>query len=233
MSEHNAPTDPQTAEAVVRDPDDYAQTERLRQIYSAREDFREALTEAEELRRENGWKLVDKQKYLQRVLQRYFFEVEGLIEQHENSEYYLKEAFLGGLATPETEKRLDLSELRAKAAPDGPGITAQMRSALEEKDGTLVWFGLQSISSPRRPIRTSGYGWSRSGEKEDRVVYACFPERVATRSYRLINSFLADVGLDADVEPESQDAGFEYDDLLDDGADPDPPEMVSDGGTNE
>mgnify|MGYP000594899064 FL=1 len=37
MSEHNAPTDPQTADAVVTDPDDFNRQQRFKEIHDARQ----------------------------------------------------------------------------------------------------------------------------------------------------------------------------------------------------
>jgi hypothetical protein len=47
MSEHNAPTDPQTADAVVTDPDDFNRQQRFKEIHDARQRVTHHIAEME------------------------------------------------------------------------------------------------------------------------------------------------------------------------------------------
>jgi len=58
---------------------------------------------------------------------------------------------------------------------------------------------------------------------------------VSVRAYRQINKFLAEVGLDADMEGDTEEAEFDYSDILEEGPpkEGDEPEIATDGGDGE
>jgi len=199
MSERSPPHDPQhEPNAVVTDPEDFAQRERLRQIYDARQEFQQARMEADEIRSENGWPLWRKENYVLHAFQRYFFEVEGLMERHPKGDYYLEEIDLG------------------RVEPVG------VRGEDYDPADVRVFQGLRSLARDYRPMPSSGYtrpsdGRSRSGDTEVQVTV---PESAVMLAFRKANEFLAEVGLDANMDGEKQDAGFDYSDILEEG----PPE---------
>lgn len=172
----------------VTDPEDFAQTERLRQIYDARQEFQKRRAELGKIRREQDLTLYETQEHLLAALQAYFFEVEGLMIRHPVGEHYLVEVELG----------------KVQHAGDG-----------EDR----VFVGLESLADSHRPMPTPGYRKPRhDGEHAaDKVVQVSVPTSVINKGFREINKFLAEVGLDADMEDEHQDAGFDYSDLLDEG----------------
>lgn len=220
---------------VVRDPEDFAQMERLRQIYSAREDFRETLAEIDRIGLELEWSTLDKKyRYLQRSYLKYYFELEGLMRKHEDGDFYLNDAFLGVLAKEKkkTYIRKRMGEID-ESSLDGDDRVQELRSDLENENGVRVFFGLESLTQFPKPIKTVGYTIdSRTGTRDERGVQVSVPKSAVVRAYRYCNRFLADVGLDADITEETPDAGFEHEDLLGD-VGTDAPEMVGDGGQNE
>jgi hypothetical protein len=56
MSEHNAPTDPQTADAVVTDPDDFNRQQRFKEIHDARQRVTDYMAKIEDRLFEDGRK---------------------------------------------------------------------------------------------------------------------------------------------------------------------------------
>lgn len=199
MSERTTPQGPENEpNAVVTDPEDFAQRERLRQIYEARQEFQEARQKADQLRAEEGWPLWRKENYVLDAFQRYFFEVEGLMERHPKGDYYLEEVELGVVKPPGVEGK-DY-----------------------DPDDARVFEGLRSLAQDYRPMPSDGYtlpsdGRSRASDSEVQITV---PEASITRAFRKVNEFLAEVGLDADMDGEDRDAGFDYSDILEEG----PPE---------
>lgn len=202
---------------IVDDPDDFAQKQRMKQIYDARKEFQEARAEAPQLRRENEWSLQQYQDYIHNAVQRYFFEVEGLMRRHPKGDYYLHDVRLGGVMKAENVNR-DKGE-RGIADPD------------DDFEPDRAFVGLESIAEKYRPMRTTGY---KTGYKEvtDTVVLVTVPVIVSTRSYREVNKFLAEVGLDADMEGDTEEAEFDYSDILEEGppGQGETPEIATDGG---
>lgn len=173
----------------VTDPEDFAQTQRLRQIYEARQNYQERRAEIDRIRRDNELTLYDTQEHLLAAFQSYFFEVEGLMLRHPAGDKYLEDVELGVVehADPNSEDR--------------------------------VFVGLNSLTGSYRPMPTPGYSKPSydTARPEDKVVHVSVPVAVINKGFREINKFLAEVGLDADMENETQDAEFDYSDLLEEG----------------
>jgi hypothetical protein len=187
--------------------------ERLRHIYDARQEFQKARQKADQLRAEEGWPLWKKENYVYRAFQRYFFEVEGLMERHPSGGHYLEEVKLGMVLPP-------------GADPDDP------------PEDTRFFVGLRSMTDSYKPIPTDGYTSPSSGRERatDGEVQVTVPEKVVTKAFRQVNEFVAEVGLDADMDEETQDAGFDYSDILEEGppGTGDAPDITADGmGTDE
>jgi hypothetical protein len=203
------------ANAVVIDPDDFANRERLRQIYDARQEFQEARQNAQQLRAKEGWSLHEKQDYVLRAFQRYFFEVEGLMERHPEGDHYLEEVELGAVLPPEAQD----GERNGDNHPEA-----------------RVFVGLRSLAHGYRPMPTPGWK-NRSGQDTraiDTEVQVTVPETTVTKAFRAVNKFLAEVGLDADMDEETRDAGFDYSDILQEGPPGgSAPELEADGGATD
>lgn len=173
----------------VTDPEDFAQRERLRHIYDARQSFQKRRAELDQIRREQELSLYETQEYLLAGFQSYFFEVEGLMIRHPAGDHYLEDVELGVVE---------------HAEPDG-----------EDR----VFVGLEDLTKPYRPMPTPGYKTPSRNRRgtSDAVVHVSVTTPIINRGFREINKFLAEVGLDADMENEHQDAGFDYSDLLEEG----------------
>lgn len=207
---------------LVDDPEDFAQRERLKQIYQARREFLEARAEAPQLRREREWGLPDYCDYILNAVQRYFFEVEGLMRRHPEGDYYLEEVPLGAVRAPGSDRgEIDVAE---------EGVVDDVEG-LNEEDRVFV--GLEDIATGYQPMKTRGYTTdSRRGEISSQTVLVTVPDDVSMRAYRQINNFLAEVGLDADMEGDTEEAEYDYSDLLQEGppeSDGEAPEIVTDG----
>jgi len=195
--------------AVVTDPENFAQMERLRQIYNARQKFQEDRQKADQLRAEEGWPLWKRENYVLYAFQRYFFEVEGLMKRHPKGDYYLEEIELGRV--------------------EPVGVEGEDYSP----DDIRVFQGLRSLAHGYRPMPTTGYSRPKKGRERsgDREVQVTVPESAIIRAFRAVNEFIAEVGLDADMDDESQDAGFDYSDILEDGPpEGDKPQLEGDNG---
>lgn len=215
--------DPDFVAQSVDDPEDFAQKQRMRQIYDARKEFLKARADAPEKRRENNWPSHVEQDYILNAAQRYFFEVEGLMRRHPDGDYYLNDVRLGGVMRLENIDREN-------------GDRAIIKPPDEEFDPDRAFVGLTSIAKKYKPIRTAGYSTGeRNRSTEKTAVLVTVPVDVSVRAYREINKFLAEVGLDADMEGEQKDAVFDYSDILQDGPpdDGEKPDIAADGGGDE
>lgn len=184
-----------TPGVVVTDPEDFAQMERLRQIYDARQKVQTARQEADNVRAREDWPLWKKQDHVLAAYQRYYFEIEGLMERHPDGDYYLDEVKLGAISPPG-----ELGEDYTKA-------------------DIRRFEGLKSLARSFRPMPTDGYlapqKWKdRTMEREVQVTV---PIQIVTKAFRTINEFIAKVGLDATMAEEARDAGFNYGDILEEG----------------
>jgi len=212
----------QEPEHQVDDPEDYAQRERLKHIYQARREFLEARAEAPQLRRKEDWNLPEYQDYIYNALQRYFFEVEGLMRRHPEGDHYLHDVPLGGVVHYDNV-----------VLEDGErGVRTDLD---EDFEPDRAFVGLESMGKKYRPIRTTGYKVGRDAkETKDTAVLVTVPVQVSMRAYRKINEFLAEVGLDADMEGDTEEAEYDYSDLLEEGPpserDGERPEVATDGG---
>jgi hypothetical protein len=206
----------------VDDPEDFAQKQRMKQIYDARQEFQQARAEAPQLRRERDWRLHEYQNYIHSAVQRYFFEVEGLMRRHPSGDKYLHDVKLGGVVKLENVDREN-----GERGIVNPG---------DDWEPDRGFVGLQSIADQYRPMQTSGYKPAKGAPKtEDTAVLVTVPVKVSMRAFRKINNFLAEVGLDADMEGDDQEAEFDYSDILENGP-PDSgekPELATDGGNDE
>ena len=207
----------------VDDPEDFAQKQRMKQIYDARQEFQEARAEGPQLRKEREWRLYEYQNYVHNAVQRYFFEVEGLMRRHPEGDKYLSDVRLGGIMKAENVNREE-------------GERGIVRKSDDDFEPDRAFVGLQSIAENYRPLRTSGYkpqkGKARTEEQE---VLVTVPVKVSIQAYRQINKFLAEVGLDADMEGDEKEAEFDYSDLLNDDEPNtgEKPEIATDGGDGE
>jgi len=201
--------DPQTPDAVVTDPEDFTQHERLRQIYEARQEFQKARQKVSQLQAEEDWPLWREENYVLHAFQRYFFEVEGLMERHPKGDYYLEEVELGTVTPPGVE------------------------GTDYDSDDARVFVGLRSLAIDYRPMPSDGFTMPSNGRSRasDREVQITVPKASITKAFRKVNEFLAEVGLDADMDEEDRDAGFDYSDILEKGPpEGNAPQLEADGG---
>jgi hypothetical protein len=208
----------------VDDPEDFAQKQRLKQIYEARREFQQARAEAPQLRTEREWPLHKYQNHIYNAVQRYFFEVEGLMRRHPEGNQYLNDVKLGGIMKADNVNRENGE--RGIVNPDRDG----------DWNPDRAFVGLKSMAEKYRPMRTTGYKPDKfQKDTEDTVVLVTVPVDVSVRAYRQINKFLAEVGLDADMEGDTEEAEFDYSDILEEGPpnESEEPEVATDGGDGE
>jgi len=207
----------------VDDPEDFAQKQRMKQIYDARQEFLQARADAPQLRREKDWALNVYQNYIQNAVQRYFFEVEGLMRRHPDGDHYLHDVRLGGVMKKENVNRDN-------------GERGIIKPSDDRFEPDRAFVGLTSIAKKYRPMRTTGYApQTRPREVVEKTVLVTVPVDVSVRAYREINKFLATVGLDADMEGDEKEASFDYSDILQDGPpnEGEKPDIATDGGDSE
>jgi len=99
MSEHNAPTDPQTADAVVTDPDDFNRQQRFKEIHDARQRVTDYMAKMEDRLFENdrkhtpGTVPIFAQEQLAFRVSLYIMELLPLLEKKGGDDPYMSEYF--------------------------------------------------------------------------------------------------------------------------------------------
>jgi len=189
MSEEDEAGAPQINERLaeqVADPEAFNQKQRLKEIHKARRNFHDRRQRAKDLKVEGKIKYRQYTDLLVEAFQRYFYELEGLMQRHSRGEHYLHQVELG-----------ELDPL--------------------DKDGNIEFTGLMSLAGSVPTVAIDGYTTDdRVGKKRDRQILTVASEAIVTRAFRECNKFLAEAGLDADMEDDSDEATADYSDILDD-----------------
>lgn len=169
----------------VADPESFNQKQRLKEIHDARRNFHERRQRAKDLKIKGE---INHRKYtdlLVEAFQRYFYELEGLMQRHSRGEHYLYEVELG-----------ELDPL--------------------DRDDSIEFTGLLSLagSVPTVPVKGIRMDDKDGSTSESRILTVA-NHSIVMRAFRECNKFLAEAGLDADMEDSGDEAGSEYSDILD------------------
>jgi hypothetical protein len=169
----------------VADPEAFNQKQRLKEIHKARRNFHERRQHAKDLQIKGE---INYRKYTDLIVeafQRYFYELEGLMQRHSRGGYYLNEVELG-----------ELDPL--------------------DRDGTIEFTGLMSLAGSVPVVAVKGQSLDdRNGETKKRRILTYASEEIVMTAFRECNKFLAEAGLDADMEDQNDEAGADYSDILD------------------
>jgi hypothetical protein len=145
------------------------------------------------------------------------------MRRHPQGDKYLNDVRLGGVMKTENVNRED-GERGIVMDPD------------EDFDPDRAFVGLKAMGEKYRPMQTTGYKPDKyARDTKETVVLVTVPVQVSIRAYRQINKFLAEVGLDADMQGDTEEAEFDYSDILEEGPpnEGERPDIATDGGDGE
>jgi hypothetical protein len=170
----------------VADPEAFNQKQRLKEIHKARRNFHDRRQRAKDLKVEGEINYRQYTDLLVEAFQRYFYELEGLMQRHSRGEHYLYEVELG-----------ELDPL--------------------DKDGVIEFTGLMSLAGSVPTVAVNGYSMDdKRGSTSERQILTVASETIVMRAFRECNKFLAEAGLDAEMEDDNDEATADYSDILDD-----------------
>ena len=182
--EAGAPRTNERLAEQVADPEAFNQKQRLKQIHKARHNFHDRRQRAKDLKVEDEINYRQYTDLLVEAFQRYFYELEGLMERHSRGEYYLYEVEIG-----------ELDPL--------------------DKDGVIEFTGLISLAGSVPPVAVDGYSMhDHDGRTSNERILTVASENIVMRAFRECNKFLAEAGLDAEMEDDTDEASADYSDIL-------------------
>ena len=180
------PRDRDAPRERVDDPDSFNQTERLRQIHRSRRNFHDRRQSAVDMKTRNEINYRQYTTLLLHAFQHYFYELEGLMRQHSNGDHYLEEVKLGELETL-------------------------------EYDEPLEFVGLESLAGSIPPVAIEGATLDdKRGQRREQQILTVASEGIIMRAFRECNKFVAEAGLDAEMEDTAKTPRWDYSDLVSD-----------------
>lgn len=202
--------------AAVADPEEYSQQRRLKAIHDARERVIDTRDRVEEARILQNFDNDDARKLVRRAVENYILEVEPLLTDPEIEtvvDYWNGEDVqLGQMALhPPSDFNALLKDDRVflpkgSSRPEPVGVT---------------FYGVKSILEAGRPVTATfemTYQQKHHGiQTVSRTVGKEIPLQILENAYRTVNRFLREVDIDASLDDDAEDAGFEYDDIVENG----------------
>lgn len=208
MSDDN-PEDP----VAVADPEEYSQSRRLRAIHNARENVLDTRNNILEAQLSNGFSDQLARRYFRQAVENYILEVEPLLTSGdvECAPAYWENEYLGSFTVHPP------AELTQR--PDDPHTHIVGSDSIPEPE-TVGLYGLKDLIErtwPHTETFTLRINAKHDGIRSlSRTVSAEPSMDVLLSAFRQTNGFLQEIEIDATLNT-NEDAGFEYDDLLESG----------------
>lgn len=215
----------------VEDPEQYSRKQRIKQIHEARERVPQTRGRATRLNLEHQIRDEDVLTAIRRAVEDYIMEVRPLLSEHENGSYYWEDCELG------TIQLAPLASPPADAVPvrelDGTRLEMAQDALARRPPNAVPVTGLSSITNLPNPIRRYTAAKVDPRQGAPYTVYreqrARVPEHVLMEAYAAVNDFIRDADLDLQFK-QSDDAEYDYSDLLENGPPDSDPASASTGG---
>lgn len=230
--------EPEAADIVVSDPEDFARTRQLRSIFNARDHFIEERRRAEQAAQDGELSAPQKRKRVYQAMQDLVIAIEPLIHEHEDSDWYLaeKEYQIPGACwrsdIPDKEQLAQVvpeeyqkQQRIAKRGPMGStmnnvnlsdeqlsSLRQSAASALGLFDEPLIINGMQTVA---QDVIDVVYPYSeRIGRSSRSRLHVSAPKtHFAVQVFRDCQTILTDVGLGVELREEQQQTKI-TDDLI-------------------